>query len=244
MTVSVLLVDDHALIRQGLRRAFEQTDDLEVVAEAGSLSRGARARARPRRPTSPSSTSTSATAAASTSSRQLRAAGPQMGLVVLTMYDGDEHVFAALEAGASAFVLKGAPSEDVVSAARQAATAPTAFTAQDLAGAMRRRMQTPAGAADPARDTRSCSCSAEGARSRRSPASSTSASRRPRPTCRKLYDKLGAANRTQAVMAAVRLGPAQHRGRASTGHAAASIVRRVRSSDPACDAGTAHAAQT
>jgi DNA-binding NarL/FixJ family response regulator len=36
--VSGLLVDDHALIRQGLRRAFEATDDLVVVAEAGSLS--------------------------------------------------------------------------------------------------------------------------------------------------------------------------------------------------------------
>jgi DNA-binding NarL/FixJ family response regulator len=128
-----------------------------------------------------------------------------MGLVVLTMYDGDEHVFAALEAGASAFVLKGAPSEDVVSAARQSATAPTAFTAQDLAGAMRRRMQTPSVQLTP-REAEILQLLGRGCSVAQIAAELYISQSTAKTHMSKLYDKLGAGNRTQAVMAAVRLG--------------------------------------
>ena len=47
-----------------------------------------------------------------------------MGIVVLTMYAGDDQLFGALDAGASAFVPKSAPANDVVSAARHAAANP------------------------------------------------------------------------------------------------------------------------
>ena len=60
------------------------------------------------------------------------------------MYAGDEQLFGALEAGASAFVPKDAPADDVVAAARHAAASPRAFTANDLADAMKRRL-TPTG---------------------------------------------------------------------------------------------------
>ena len=63
-----------------------------------------------------------------------------MGIVVLTMYAGDDQLFGALEAGASAFVPKTAPADEVVAAARHAASAPSAFTAADLAEAMKRRL--------------------------------------------------------------------------------------------------------
>ena len=52
-----------------------------------------------------------------------RAQFPDLGIVILTMYAGDEQLFEALEAGASAFVPKNAPAEDVVAAARHAAPA-------------------------------------------------------------------------------------------------------------------------
>ncbi len=74
---------------------------------------------------------------AATKMRELQ---DDIGIVVLTMYAGDEQLFGALEAGASAFVPKDAPSDDVVAAARHAAVSPRAFTANDLAGAMRRRL--------------------------------------------------------------------------------------------------------
>ena len=204
MPVTVLLVDDHALIRQGLRRAFEQTDDLDVVAEAGSLAE-ARALERAHEPDVAVVDINLGDGSGIDLVKELRARRPAMGLVVLTMYDGDEHVFAALEAGASAFVLKGAPSEDVVGAARQAAASPTTFTAQDLAGAMRRRMQTPAVRLTP-REQEILELLASGASvaevSKQLYISQSTA----KTHMSKLYDKLGAGNRTQAIMAAVRLG--------------------------------------
>ncbi len=204
MGISVLLVDDHALIRQGLRRAFEQTDDLVVVAEAGSLAE-ALALERAHTPDVAVVDVNLGDGSGIEFVKTMRARRPEMGLVVLTMYDGDEHVFASLEAGASAFVLKGAPSEDVVTAARQAASAPTAFTAQDLAGAMRRRMQAPQVSLTP-RETEILQLLGQGSSVAQIAGQLYISQSTAKTHMSKLYDKLGAANRTQAVMAAVRLG--------------------------------------
>lgn len=202
--ISVLLVDDHALIRQGLRRAFEQTDDLVVVAEAGSLSE-ALALERAHSPDVAVVDINLGDGSGIDFVKTMRARRPEMGLVVLTMYDGDEHVFAALEAGASAFVLKGAPADDVVSSARQAATAPTAFTAQDLAGAMRRRMQAPSVQLTP-REAEILQLLGKGCSVAQIAGELYISQSTAKTHMSKLYDKLGAANRTQAVMTAVRLG--------------------------------------
>ena len=112
VSTTVVLVDDHELIRQGLRRAFERTGDFTVVGEAGTVARSV------------------ATVAEHTpdvvifdvrlpdgsgldAARKVREGNPTMGIVVLTMYAGDDQLFGALEAGASAFVPKDAPAEDV-----------------------------------------------------------------------------------------------------------------------------------
>jgi DNA-binding NarL/FixJ family response regulator len=204
MPVTVLLVDDHALIRQGLRRAFEQTDDLEVVGEASSIAEaGALVRSH-----TPDVTVVDVNLGDGNGLdlvRELREAHPSMGLVVCTMYEGDEHLLGALEAGASGFVLKSAPADDVVAAARQASTNPTSFTANDLAGAMRRRMTEPQVRLTP-REHELLQHLADGVSvavlSQRLYISQSTA----KTHMSKLYDKLGAQNRTQAIMAAVRLG--------------------------------------
>ena len=140
---TVVLVDDHDLIRQGLARAFERHDDFSVVGEAGSIAEGLQlvAAAKPTVVVTdvrlPDGTGLDLV-------RALRKDSPDMGIVVLTMYAGDEQLFEALEAGASAFVAKDAPSDDVVAAARHATVSPRSFTAANLADAMRRRM-TPSG---------------------------------------------------------------------------------------------------
>ena len=63
--------------------------------------------------------------------REIRSRGLDTGIVVLTMYAGDEQLFAALEAGASAFVAKDVPSDEVVAAARHALVSPRSFAAAD-----------------------------------------------------------------------------------------------------------------
>ena len=137
--------------------------------------------------------------------KQLRVLRADIGLVVCTMYEEDEHMLGALEAGASGFVLKSAPAEDVVTAARQAASAPSSFTASDLAGAMRRRMLNPSVHLTP-REGQILEQLAEGVSvavlAQRLFISQSTA----KTHMSKLYDKLGAQNRTQAIMAAVRLG--------------------------------------
>jgi len=202
--VSVLLVDDHALIREGLRRAFEQTDDLEVVGEAASAAEALALV----RSLSPQVAVVDVNLGESNGIElvaALRADHPTMGLVVCTMYEGDEHLLGALEAGASGFVLKSAPASEVIAAARQAAVAPTSFTAHDLAGAMRRKMLEPQVRLTP-REHEILQHLADGVSvavlAKRLYISPSTA----KTHMSKLYDKLGAQNRTQAIMEAVRLG--------------------------------------
>lgn len=204
MTISVLLVDDHALVRQGLRRAFEQTEDFTVVAEAASLPEALaleRAHALDVAIVDINLGGGNGIELVS----DLRKRRSHLGVVVLTMYDDDEHVFAALDAGASAFVLKSAPSGDVVSAARHAASSPHTFTAHDLAGAMRRRLQSPAVCLTP-REMQILQLLSSGASIATVAGTLFISPSTAKTHMSKLYDKLGAGNRTQAVMTAVRLG--------------------------------------
>jgi DNA-binding NarL/FixJ family response regulator len=202
--VRVLLVDDHALIREGLRRAFEQTEDLEVVGEAASADE-ALALVRSLQPQVAVVDVNLGEANGIELVARLRADHPSMGLVVCTMYEGDEHLLGALEAGASGFVLKSAPAGEVIAAARQAAVAPTSFTAHDLAGAMRRRMLEPQVRLTP-REHQILQHLADGVSvavlAQRLYISPSTA----KTHMSKLYEKLGAQNRTQAIMEAVRLG--------------------------------------
>ncbi len=201
---TVLLVDDHELIRQGLRRAFEREEDFDVVAEASAVEE-ALTLARQHSPEVivvdvrlPDGNGLDLV-------RSLRKQSASMGIVVLTMYAGDEQLFAALDAGASAFVAKDAPAGDVVAAARHAAATPTAFAAADLAAAMRRRI-TPSGPQLSPREREVLALLADGlgvaAISKKLYISESTT----KTHVSKLYEKLGAGNRAQALMAALRLG--------------------------------------
>jgi DNA-binding NarL/FixJ family response regulator len=204
VTTSVLLVDDHELIRQGLRRAFERTGDFTVVGEAGTVAEALEL-VETHRPDVVTLDVRLPDGSGVDAARTIRAAHPDTGIVVLTMYAGDEQLFAALEAGASAFVEKDAPSDDVVAAARHAAVAPRAFTAKDLAGAMQRRL-TPTGPQLSPREQQVLDLLAEGhgvaAISKKLFISESTT----KTHISKLYEKLGAANRAQALMTALKLG--------------------------------------
>ncbi len=204
MSITILLVDDHALIRQGLRRAFEQTDDLTVVAEAASVDE-ALVMLRAHEPDVAVVDVNLGESSGIDLVRQVRIDRPTIGLVVLTMYDGDDHLFSALDAGASAFVRKSAPAEDVAAAVRQAAASPTAFSAADLGAAMRRRMTKATVQLTP-RENEILQLLGQGLSVAQVASQLFISQSTTKTHMSKLYDKLGAANRTQTVMAAVRLG--------------------------------------
>lgn len=118
--ISVFLADDQALVRSGFRMLIDSSDDLEVVGEAAD---GAAAvEALMRHPTDvvlmdvrmPVLDGVEAT-------RRISAAGLPTKVLVLTTFDLDEYAFAALQAGASGFLLKDARPADLLSAIRSVA---------------------------------------------------------------------------------------------------------------------------
>ena len=201
---NVLLVDDHDLIRKGLRHAFERDRQFEVVGEAATAAEGVR-QAGALQPDVvimdlrlPDGSGLEAT-------RALRKSSTTMGIVVLTMYAGDDQLFGALEAGASAFVPKTAPADEVVAAARHAASAPSAFTAADLAEAMKRRL-APQGPQLSPREGQVLRLLADGMSVAGIAKQLFVSESTAKTHISKLYEKLGAANRAQALMTALRLG--------------------------------------
>ena len=119
MSIRVLLCDDQALVRSGFRLILEARDDIEVVAEAEDGQQAVDA-VRRHRPAvvlmdiqMPGLDGLEAT-------RQIAADERlhDVKIVILTTFDLDEYVFEALRAGASGFLLKDAPSADLVHAVR------------------------------------------------------------------------------------------------------------------------------
>jgi DNA-binding NarL/FixJ family response regulator len=201
---TVILVDDHELIRQGLRRAFERDADFEVVGEAGTATEALRLIGELQPGVAivdirlPDANGLDLV-------KRLRAGSEKMGIVVLTMYSGDEHLFGALEAGASAFVSKDAPAEDIVAAARHAAVSPRAFTASDLAEAMKRRLE-PTGPRLSPREREVLAMLAQGLGVAAIAKQLFISESTTKTHISKIYEKLGATNRAQALMSALRLG--------------------------------------
>jgi len=120
MSVRVLIVDDHAVVRAGLRLLLDSVDDLEVVGEAGSA-REAVFQARVLKPdvilldiVMPDQTGLEALP-------QLKHENPEAKILVLSMQDEPRYVREAFAAGASGYVLKEAADNEVVAAIREVA---------------------------------------------------------------------------------------------------------------------------
>lgn len=118
--ITVLLVDDHPLVRMGFRLMVESAGDLEVVGEAGD-GRTAVQQTAALRPQvvlmdvrMPGTDGIEAT-------REIVAADPHVRVLVLTTFDLDEYAFAALRAGASGFLVKDAAPTELVAAVRTVA---------------------------------------------------------------------------------------------------------------------------
>jgi DNA-binding NarL/FixJ family response regulator len=113
----ILIADDHAMVRRGLRFVLDAEPDLSVVAEAGDGSEAVRLVleqpvdlavldvAMPRL--------TGLQAAAELSRRR-----PELRLLMISMYDNEQYLYEALKAGASGYVLKSAADRDLVEACR------------------------------------------------------------------------------------------------------------------------------
>jgi len=144
----ILLADDHAVVRRGLRLVLDAEPDLEVVAEAGD---GAEAVARgletevdlavldvsmPRL--------TGIQAASELSRRR-----PELRLLMLSMHDNEQYFFEALKAGASGYVLKSAADRDLVEACRATMRGEPFVYPAAVTALIRDHLERPSGAEQP-----------------------------------------------------------------------------------------------
>jgi two-component system, NarL family, response regulator LiaR len=118
--ITVLLVDDHEMVRRGVKAFLETRPDITVVAEAGGGEEAVRMAAEHAPDVAlmdlimPGMDGVEAT-------RRLTAQSPRTNVVMLTSYHDDEHVFPAIRAGALSYVLKEVGPEELADAVRKAA---------------------------------------------------------------------------------------------------------------------------
>lgn len=201
---TVLLVDDHELIRDGLTGIFSAQQDMEVLGAAESVAE-ALLMLEEQLPDVVVTDLQLPDGTGLDIVRRVRRESAKVGLVVLTMHAGDDQIFAAMEAGASAFVGKDAPSTEVVKAARHAAVSPRSFLCAGLTQAMVRRTSG-AIARLSDREHEVLLLLADGLSAAEiAPRLHVSESTVKSHVAR-IYQKLGAANRAQALVTAMRIG--------------------------------------
>ncbi len=210
MTISVVLVDDHAVVREAVAGMLGAQPEVSVVGQAGSLAEGRALFDRLLRTPPPGKVVAVIDVTMPDGSglalvRAVRERSRDIGLVVLTMLSDDSTLLEALDAGASALVRKSAPADQVVSAVRRAADFPLEFSATGLAEAMRRQHEAPQTTLT-TRETEVLKLLVEGASVAQVGRQLFMSPSTVKTHIGKIYEKLGAHNRASAVIAAVRLG--------------------------------------
>lgn len=202
MAIRLAVVDGHTLCRHGLARIVEDQPDIDMVAEASSF-----AEAQVRVPVSALDVVTVAAALPDGDGialvRALREGSPALGIVVMAAAEHDDVLFRAMEAQASAYVTKSSPPAEMIAAIRHAAVAPTSFTASGLSAALGRRRT---GELLSPRELEVLRLLMDGLSIATIAGSMHLSHSTAKTYTARLYEKLGAANRAQALMAALRLG--------------------------------------
>jgi DNA-binding NarL/FixJ family response regulator len=118
--IRIVIADDHGVVREGLRAVLGSESDMEVVGEAAT-GKEVLERATEVRPDvilmdiqMPDLNGIEAT-------RRILEVNPEVGVVVLTMFEDDDSVFSAMRAGARGYVLKGAPPSEILKVLRAVA---------------------------------------------------------------------------------------------------------------------------
>ena len=119
-TVRVFLLDDHEVVRRGLKDLFESEEGFEVVGESGSA-KDAEARIPALRPDVAVLDGRLPDGSGVDVCRAIRSVDPSIRAIILTSYDDDEALFAAIMAGAAGYVLKQIVGNDLLDVVRKVA---------------------------------------------------------------------------------------------------------------------------
>src|SRR5262245_60003365 len=205
MPVRLAIIDGQTLIRYGLRELIARNPDIEIVAECECAGDAPQVIAA----TQPDVVTVDVTLPDGDGlqlARQMRDSYADLGIVILTSKQEDDVLFRALETGVSAFVAKTAPVEEVLAAIRHAAVAAASFTASGLAMAVARRRAIQDRLALSPRETEVLNLLHRGLSIPAMAMELYISVSTAKTYVARLYDKLGAANRTQALMTALRHG--------------------------------------
>jgi DNA-binding NarL/FixJ family response regulator len=215
MPIGLIIVDGQTLVRYGLRGLIAQQPDIDIVAECDSAA-DARAMIALARPDVVMVDVSLPDGDGLRLAQDFRDEKRDLGIVILTSLREDDVIFRCLESGMSAFVAKTAPVEEVLCAIRHAAVAPSSFTASGLATAVARRRSLQDRLALSPRETEVLRLLHDGlsvpAIAQEMYISVSTA----KTYVARLYEKMGAANRAQALMAAMHHGLIQYQRDASS----------------------------
>ncbi|HEY7285311.1 MAG TPA: response regulator transcription factor [Vicinamibacterales bacterium] len=198
---SVLLADDHALLRTGVANIINQEADLYVVAEAGNGAEAVAAYER-HRPDVTLLDLRMPVMEGVQAVREIRALDPHARVIVLTTYDTDEEITLALKAGAKAYVLKDISADELVGCIRSVLAGKTYLApaaAAKLAEGVTRVQLTP-------REMASLRLMSDGKSNKEIAVQLDISERTVKTHLGHLFEKLGVTSRTEAIRVATRRG--------------------------------------
>ncbi len=206
--IRVLLADDHAVVRTGIRQILERAEDIRVVAEAAD-GEEAKALIETVQPAVVVLDIQMPKASGIDVTRWIRGRQIQTGVLILTAYDDDPYVLALLQAGANGYVLKTAAPDEIVEAVREVHVGRSVLDqqiAEKLLAQARRPKPAPAPEPLTSREAQVLALAGKGFTNKAIGVQLSISDRTVQGHLAKIFNKLDAESRTEAVMKAVSNG--------------------------------------
>ncbi len=202
--IRLLVVDDHPVVRDGLRAVLSTQDDLEIVGE-GADGHAALTLLDLRRPDVVLMDLSMPVMDGVRAITRIRAAAPQVHVLVLTSYATDADITAAVDAGATGYLLKDTPREELFTAIRAAARGESALSPA-VATRLLNRLRSPDHSTLSAREIEVLTALARGHTNREIARQLRVSEATVKTHLLHIYPKLSVADRTGAVTAALARG--------------------------------------
>lgn len=203
-TIRLLIVDDHPVVRNGLRGMLANQPDFDVVGEAAN-GKEALALASSLRPAVVLMDLRMPEMDGVTATEQLKARWPEMYVLVLTTYDTDAEIVRAIEAGATSYILKDAPREELFQAVRATAQGQS-YLSPSVTTRLMGHIRAPAGEALSARELEVLKMVAQGQSNKEIAHHLHISEATVKSHLLHIFAKLGVNDRTQAVTTAIQRG--------------------------------------
>jgi len=202
--IRLIIADDHPVVRAGLQGMLASQPDFEIVGEAATGSEAVALTSQ----LSPDVVLMDLRMAeldGATATTQIRRQQPKTAVLVLTTYDGNADILRAIEAGATGYLLKDTPRDQLFSAIRAVALGKSVL-APEVATRLLRHLRTPAGEVLSTREIEVLSLVARGASNKEIARNLHISETTVKSHLIHIFSKLGVADRTAAVTAALERG--------------------------------------